>query len=41
MILDSDLLRLAEKLCLGASEPEWRCAVMGSATGLLVVRSGY
>ncbi len=27
MILDSDLLRLAEKLCQGTSESEWRCAV--------------
>ena len=27
MILDRDLLRLAEKLSVGASESEWRCAV--------------
>ena len=27
MILDADLLRLAEKLCLGTTESEWRCAV--------------
>ena len=27
MILDVDLLRLAEKLCLGTTEAEWRCAV--------------
>ena len=27
MILDRDMLRLAEKLCLAASESEWRCAV--------------
>ena len=27
MILDTDLLRLAEKLSLGMTESEWRCAV--------------
>lgn len=27
MILDRDLLRLAERLCLEVGEPEWRCAV--------------
>lgn len=27
MILDTDLLRLAEKLSLSTTEPEWRCAV--------------
>ena len=27
MILNRDLLLLAEKLCLAASESEWRCAV--------------
>lgn len=27
MIVDRDLLRLAEKLCVGINESEWRCAV--------------
>ena len=27
MILDTDMLRLAEKLCLGVTETDWRCAV--------------